>query len=188
MSYLRIENGVAVEEFVPAEDFTLADYFPEAVAKQFVKKTGQAAVGWTFDKGKFSPPAVASPNLDDFKAARVQLLRETCEATIIGGFKSAALGDVHTYPSDIKAQINLMGSVTESLMPALPLSWATPFWVRDANDVWSWKMHNALQIQQAGRDGKAHVVGCQSSLAAITAEVLIAETREAIDAIVWPES
>lgn len=188
MSYLRIENGVAVEEFVPAEDFALADYFPEAVAKQFVEKKGEAAVGWTFDKGKFFPPVVAEPNLDDLKARRVQLLRDVCEATITGGFKSSALGAAHTYPSDIKAQINLMGSVTDSIMPDVPANWTTPFWVCDAAGVWAWKMHDAAQIQQAGRDGKAHVVSCQTLLAELTEAVLAAATAEAVASVEWPET
>jgi hypothetical protein len=129
---------------------------------------------------------VAESIIKAAKQKRVAELSEICAAKIIGGFSSAALGDSHTYPSDIKAQINLMGSVTDSLMPGLPTDWQTPFWVSDADGAWSYRMHNIAQIQQAGRDGKAHVVTCQAILEALTAEVSVAETAEAAASITWP--
>ena len=135
----------------------------------------------------FEPPVIVVPTLDEVKDDHVEGLRLACEAAILGGFASQALGPEHTYPSNFKDQINLMGSVTDSLMPELPSNWQTPFWVCDANDVWTWKMHNAAQIQQAGRDGKAHVVSCQTLLAELTATVLAAETAEAVASIIWPE-
>ncbi|CUX69367.1 MULTISPECIES: hypothetical protein [Agrobacterium] len=125
--------------------------------------------------------------LDIVKAARVEVLRAACEATITGGFKSSALGAAHTYPSDMKAQINLMGSVTDSFMPNLPPDWQTPFWVCDAANVWSYKAHSAPQIQQAGRDGKALVVRCQAALDELTARVLAAATADAVTEIMWTE-
>lgn len=125
--------------------------------------------------------------LDQVKALHVATLRAACEASITGGFKSAALGAVHTYPSDMKAQINLMGSVTDSLMPNLASDWQTPFWVCDAAGVWTYKMHSAAQIQQAGRDGKALVISCQTLIDNLTNDVLAATTPAAVAAIVWPE-
>lgn len=140
--------------------------------------------------GKDGKWTFSSPHLTDVslvKAARVEALRLACDAAITGGFESTALGSTHSYPSDIKAQINLMGSVTDSIMPNLPTNWTTPLWVRDEAGVWAWKMHNANQIQQAGRDGKAHVVSCQTLLAELTATVLAAATAEAVTSIIWPE-
>ncbi|QXZ71880.1 hypothetical protein [Agrobacterium sp. S7/73] len=142
---------------------------------------------WVLKGNELLAPAPVDGSLDAVKAARVEVLRAACEATIIGGFASSALGNPHTYPSDIKAQINLMGSVTDSLMPDLPADWATPFWVCDAVGAWAWKMHNAAQIQQAGRNGKAHVVKCQTLLGELTMHVLAATTAEAVASIVWPE-
>lgn len=128
---------------------------------------------------------VASNALEAARQRRVAELSTACERAIIGGFTSSALGQLHTYPSNLKDQLNLMGSVTDSIVPGLPENWQTPFWVRDASDSWSWKMHTAAQIQQAGRDGKKHVVQAQTALANLTALVLAAETQEAVAAIVW---
>lgn len=142
---------------------------------------------WILRGSKLEAPMAVAPSLDEVKAAHVEGLRLACEASITGGFTSGALGNAHIYPSDIKAQINLMGSVTDSLVPGLPANWTTPFWVCDVDGVWTWQMHDATQIQQAGRDGKAHVVRCQTLLGELTVSVLAAETTEAVASVVWPE-
>lgn len=122
----------------------------------------------------------------EVRDAKLAVLSSACEAAIIGGFTSDALGAAHRYPSNITDQINLMGSVTDSLVPGLPDAWQTPFWVMDGNGIWSWKMHSATQIQQAGRDGKAHVVYCQTLLAELTVTVQNAQTEDEVSGIVWP--
>jgi hypothetical protein len=130
---------------------------------------------------------VAANPVDATRQKRIAALTRECSARIIGGFSSSALGAPHAYPSDIKDQINLMGSVTDSIMPGLPANWETPFWCRDAGGVWNWKMHDVAQIQQAGRDGKSHVVTCQTTLAMLTAQIAEADTIEAINIIGWPD-
>lgn len=136
------------------------------------------------------PQAVDSASvmtLAELRNKKILELTAACAVMITGGYRSAALGAEHTYPSKMTDQINLMGSVTDSLMPDLPADWQTPFWVLAANGVWSWKMHNAVQIQQAGRDGKAHVMTCQGILAGQTDLVLSAQTPKAVNAVIWPE-
>lgn len=131
--------------------------------------------------------SVAANAVAAARQKRSTALTVICGAKIVGSFLSSALGSEHTYPSDIKDQINLMGSVTDSIMPGLEDDWRTPFWCRDAAGVWGWKMHNASQIQQAGRDGKAHVVNCQTTLAALNAQIASANTVAAVNAIDWPD-
>jgi hypothetical protein len=123
--------------------------------------------------------------IDVARKRRTADLSVECEKAILAGFKSSALGVEHTYPSDIKAQINLMGSVTDSLMPNLPADWSTPFWVCDDQGNWKWEAHTASQIQQAGRDGKAAVVAAQTKLGELTAAVEAAKTKKAVEAIAW---
>lgn len=185
--YARIEDGKVVERLTLAKTIDLEATFSSEFLGSLRECTEAVQPGWLLKGSKFEAPVVVAPTLDALKAARVETLRAACEATITGGFQSSALGAVHTYPSDIKAQINLMGSVTDSIMPDLPENWQTPFWVCDATEVWAWKMHNAAQIQQAGRDGKAHVVRCQTLLGELTVTVLAATTAEAVTSIVWPE-
>ncbi|WP_107327007.1 MULTISPECIES: hypothetical protein [Rhizobium/Agrobacterium group] len=185
--YARIEGGKVVERLTLPRTVDLAATFSSEFIASLKECTEAVQLGWLLKGSKFEAPAVVVPTLDAVKANRIETLRGACEATITGGFQSSALGSDHTYPSDIKAQINLMGSVTDSIMPDLPPDWQTPFWVCDVAGLWSWKMHNATQIQQAGRDGKAHVVVCQTTLATLTATVMVAEEPEAVAAVVWPE-
>lgn len=148
-----------------------------------------ATEGYSVLDGHLSPPSppTEAELLAHAKSNRIAELTVACETAIVGGYRSDALGAAHTYPSKIKDQINMMGSVSDSLLPNPPSDWQTPFWVSDEAGVWTWKMHSAAQIQQAGRDGKAHVVRCQTLLAELTVSVLAATTAEAVTSIVWPE-
>lgn len=182
--FARVENGEVLE--IVILDVAPEDAFHPEIAITLKECAAQVEPGWLLNGNEFEAPAVVVPSLEAIKTAHIETLRIACEAKITGGFISSALGGAHTYPSDIKAQINLMGSVADSIMPGLPANWTTPFWVCDAGGVWAWKMHNADQIQQAGRDGKAHVVECQSTLAALSDAVSAAETLEEVQDVVWP--
>lgn len=161
-----------------ADVFTLVSVDP----KETPSVGDSASLG---QNGKWTFTAPTPMGISAVKEARIEALRLACETAITGGFKSSALGVVHAYPSDIKAQINLMGSVTDSLMPDLPANWSTPFWVCDAQGNWKWEAHTAAQIQQAGRDGKAAVVAAQTKLGELTAAVEAAKTKKAVEAITW---
>lgn len=123
--------------------------------------------------------------LDLAKSRRIAVLTVSCAAAIVGGYQSSALGEEHTYPSGVTDQINMMGSVTASLLPGLASDWATPFWCEDAAGVWAYRLHSAEQIQLAGADGKAHVVTCQSTLAGLSERVMTAATLADLDDIQW---
>ena len=125
------------------------------------------------------------PTFADILAAQVTALSAACAAEIVGGYTSSALGSVHTYPAKPTDQINMLGSVTASLLPGLAADWTTPFWCADAKGVWSFQMHSAAQIQQVGADGKAAVATAQTKLATLSAEVMAATTADAVNAIAW---
>lgn len=187
MKFIRIENDVVTDVIDLPEDVALEDAIHVDLAVDYVVAPHEVEAGWIRTGNLFEPPANGA-SVNDLKAAKIAALSVACEAAITGGFASDALGEEHQYPSDIKAQINLMGSVTDSIMPGISAAWTTPFWVCDTAGVWTWKMHNAAQIQQAGRDGKAHVVSCQTLLAELTAAVLAAATAEAVASVEWPET
>lgn len=139
-------------------------------------------IGWVLVSGA---PAAPEPDLSVVKEHAVERLKAACATAIVGGFESAALGAAHAYPSKETDQINLMGSVTASLLPGLAEGWTTPFWCRDGSGVWAYRDHDAAQIQAAGADGKTHVVECQTLLALLTAEVEGAADAAAVAAITW---
>ncbi|MDR6702997.1 hypothetical protein [Agrobacterium tumefaciens] len=130
--------------------------------------------------------SVTATAIDAVRQARIHDLSARCESEITSGFVSEALGAAHKYPSGVKDQINLMGSVTDSLIPDRPADWQTPFWVCDTQGQWSFKPHSASQIQQAGRDGKEHIVNCQAQLEDLSNKVTAAKSVKAVEAISWP--
>ncbi len=158
------------------------DRFHETLV--WVECSADIQLGWSFVDGVFSGPPAAS--LADVKKTRIAALTTNCSAAIVGGYPSSALGEVHTYPSGITDQINMMGSVTASLLPGLAEDWTTPFWCADDAGVWQFRMHSINQIRQAGSDGKMHVVTCQATLDGVTAMVTASTTTAMVDAVAWP--
>lgn len=135
------------------------------------------------------------PPLDvvDYAAVAVQQLNIACQAHIVGGFVSNALGADHTYPCHEHDQRNLNGVVTESLLNDADANWEAPFWCADANDVWDRRVHGHDQIRSVGVDAAAHVRAAQDKLKQLTDQInaIVAgsgtddEKRAAIDAVIW---
>ena len=123
--------------------------------------------------------------LSQQQAAQIATLRAACGAAITGGYQSSALGAAHTYPSGMTDQINMLGSVSASVLPNLSSTWTTEFWCADTTGSWAYQAHTATQIQQAGTDGKAWATACQTKLATLSAEVMAATTYAGVVAVVW---
>jgi hypothetical protein len=129
--------------------------------------------------------APSSALLAQAKTQQNALLTTACAKAITGGFLSSALGTANTYPSTLTDQHNLSGSVIASLIPNLPSTWTTKFWVMDSSGAWTFAAHTAAQIQQAGLDGKAWVTAQQENLDSLKAQVAAATTVTVVQAVVW---
>lgn len=128
---------------------------------------------------------VSETVLDAACQRKIGELTNCCAEQITSGYRSSALGSEHTYPSKHLDQLNMMGSVTDALTPRQSDDWRTPFWCADDKSEWALRDHSAAQIIAAGKDGKAHVVACQSRLADLSKQVMSAKTLEEVDAIRW---
>lgn len=145
-----------------------------------------AGIGWTYVNGIFNAPPAPAVSLAQAQAAAVAGLTAACGAAITGGYSSAALGTPHTYPMSQTDQINMLGSIAASTLPSGQVpGWTTPFMCADSTGAWALRPHTATQIQQAGQNGKAWVVTCQTHLAAQAAAVLAATTVADVEAITW---
>lgn len=131
------------------------------------------------------PAPTAAQLLAVAQAAQISTLSAACQATIVSGFSSSALGVAHTYPAQMSDQQNLSASVLASLLPNLPAGWTTPFWCADGSGVWSYANHTAAQIQQVGRDAKAAIVAAIQKKAGLVAQVNAATSAAAVQAIGW---
>lgn len=181
MAHAVIVNNGVVENIVVFPDAGVAPAVPGLV----IPAAGVVPqLGWTYDAGSntFSPP---QPSLAAAQATQTLVLTAACQSAITGGFTSSALGAVYTYPSTPTDQINLLGSVADAQINSATAGWSTPFWCEDASGAWGFRTHTAAQITQVGQDGKAHVVACQTKLAALLLTVKSATTVAAVQAIAW---
>ncbi|WP_322076416.1 DUF4376 domain-containing protein [Burkholderia cepacia] len=144
--------------------------------------------GYTVEAGVLVAPPVptAAQQLADAQSSQIALINAACQAQIVAGFTSSALGAPHTYPSQLTDQQNLSASVLASVMPNLPSDWTTPFWCADATENWAYVAHTAAQIQQVGQDGKSAILSAIETKATLAAEISAARTISAVQAITWP--
>jgi hypothetical protein len=119
------------------------------------------------------------------KTRKIATLRDCCQTQIFAGYTSAALGASHTYPAKEQDQVNLAGSIIDSLLPGLPANYSTPLWCADAGGTWAQTQHTAAQIQQVGKDAKAAVVAAITKNATLAQQVMAATTADGIAAIAW---
>lgn len=127
------------------------------------------------------------PSLEDAKALRVALMSRACEAAIVAGFESQALGSVHTYPCKLTDQANLQASVSVAREPGLPESWRAPFWCQEPSGEWSYQLHTAEQIRQVGMDGYTATLAKLQRKGLREAAIAAAQTVAEVEAVVWDE-
>lgn len=179
---------------------------PREIAKINPERTAWAVIPywvglvyWLADRSRHeiteageTPPegwldADPGPSLDDVKAAQVLKINQACEAAIIGGFESSALGALHTYPCKLTDQANLQASVSVAREPGLPAEWRAPFWCRDAAGQWSYQLHTAEQIRQVGMDGYSATLSKLQRKGMLEAQIAAAASAEGVEAIVWDD-
>lgn len=179
-----MQAGEAVAELQPIDAALVPGRDVPALWTDDVTAVGGIAVGWVkAADGTFAAPAV---DLAALRMLQSAMLSAQCQASIFAsGFPSSALGAVHGYPSDQMSQLNLLASVSASLLPSLPAGWTTPFMCADSTGAWAFRDHTAAQIQQVGTDAKAVVLAARQKLATLSAQVAAATTAAAIAAIAW---
>ena len=127
----------------------------------------------------------AATQLQEHKDAKIAELSAACRAAIKAGFESSALGEPHLYPSKETDQLNLAGSVADSLLLSEDAGWSTPFWCADLYGVWAMRLHTADQIQQVGREAKARILALMQRNAAYAEQVQLASDKSSVDQITW---
>jgi hypothetical protein len=144
-----------------------------------------ASIGWVYSNGTFIAPASPAPSLAQAQATQAAIIKAACQAQIVSGFTSLALGSAHTYPSQMTDQQNLTASVLASLLPNLAAGWTTPFWCQNSSGTWAQVQHTAAQIQQVGLDGKTAVTNAITKSADLQAQIQAATSVAQVQAIVW---
>ncbi|MBX8542454.1 hypothetical protein K5D41_22505 [Pseudomonas cichorii] len=89
-------------------------------------------------------PKTTAELLVEMHASQTQEIDRACEAAIIAGFGSAALGSYFLYSSSIDDQINLTGAILSESDSEYPC--------RDEQGVKEFRFHTIAQLRQVGRD------------------------------------
>jgi hypothetical protein len=118
-------------------------------------------------------------------AAQLLVIQAACEAAIVGGQQSSALGTVYTYPSGVNDQQNLTANVLSSMLPGLASNWTTEQLCESSTNVWAYLPHTAVQIQQVGTDVKNAILTCLVKRQNLQNEITAATSVAAVQAIVW---
>lgn len=168
MKIALIENGIVVNVIaVSAENRSGfgGEDIPDGVPVD---------IGWGFANGVFTAPA---PTLAESKTAKNAEINAACEAAIVGGFASSALGSPHTYDSELEDQLNLIGAVG--------LGTDLPYRCADAVGVKEFRLHTAAQLKQVAADGAAIKLAALEKAATLKAQVQAAADAAAVGAVVW---
>ncbi|WP_353214703.1 hypothetical protein [Salinisphaera hydrothermalis] len=135
------------------------------------------------DLTPYTPPKpTAADQLAAAQSAKIAEINAACEAAIVSGFTSDALGKTYTYRSRRDDQVNLMGAAMSGT--------DTQFKCADADGLYAMRDHTAAQIKQVFADGVARKLALIEQSNALTDEVnAIAPDDdapiEAVHAITW---
>ena len=113
------------------------------------------------------------------QTAKVAELNIACEADVVNGFVSNALGSGHTYKSSRDDQLNLIGAKAAGT--------DTPLYCRPDGGEWEWVNHTSAQVQQVLDDGKTIKTALLQQCRTKKAQVLSSATAtvSAVEAIIW---
>jgi hypothetical protein len=121
--------------------------------------------------------------LSTAQLAAIQRIKTACGAAIIAGISNSALGAAHSYPTAVNDQTNIIGLITESLLPGAGDDYK--FWCADGAGIWARRIHTKLQIQAVGLAVSAHIKAQQGLYEEKLSAISVATDQLALDAITW---
>ncbi|WP_261513125.1 DUF4376 domain-containing protein [Burkholderia multivorans] len=148
--------------------------------------TCHATPGYTVANGALvepKPPSAAQ-QLASAQAVQIAVVNAACQAVIVAGFTSSALGDAHTYPSTDTDQRNLLSAATAS--QGQSSSWTTALWCASGSLLaWAFTSHTAAQVQQVSADFLAFRIAAQQKYADLATKINAATSVSDVQAITW---
>ncbi len=142
----------------------------------------QAYLAWKAGGNTLTP--APGPTLAQAQAAQIAAISGACQAQILNGFNSSALGSLRAYPSSDIDQRNLLSAVTDA--QGQGASWVTSLWCAAGSPpMWSFASHTAAQVQQVNADWLSFRVATQQKYANLVAQINAATTPAAVEEISW---
>ncbi|KUZ99235.1 hypothetical protein [Burkholderia ubonensis] len=164
----------------PAPEGVQAIEITDAEWQACISQQGQ----WRVSSGALAqvPPPTAAEQLASVKASTIAALNAACQATILAGFTSSAIGSATFYPTTDTDQRNLQSSALAAAWNAGAADWHTSLWCRHG-DAWTYVAHTAQQVQQVNADWVTFRTTSQQRYADAIAQVREATTIDAVRAI-----
>lgn len=131
VQYLVLDEPVENADGSVTRDWIVKDLFTEPLTKAELEAAHIAGILKTASESK------------------KEQLNSECEAMIVSGFTSNALGTAHRYQSDITDQMNLIGAEATGKDMDFKSGTENP----DGSITWEWKPHTAVQLKQVLDDG-----------------------------------
>ncbi len=134
--------------------------------------------GYTYVNGVLIAPAAKTDAelLAEAKTNQIGILSAKCQAYLLAGFASSALGNAHMYPSQLTDQQNQASVAASGAGGSL---WC------ETGSVWGFVAHTDAQATQVVADWKIYLNAAQTKLQTLAASVNAATTVAAVQAIGW---
>lgn len=128
---------------------------------------------WEVKPDDWQPPIP----LEILTQAKIVYINASCQAEIIGGFMSSALGAPYVYDTKVEDQANLVQQVM--------LQEDSDFKCADQDGVKQWHPHRAEQLQQVLEEFTKHKDKLLQRASYLKNQVRAAETEEDLVKISW---
>lgn len=119
------------------------------------------------------------------QSAQQKILELSCQAEIVSGFTSSALGDPHRYPSTLTDQQNLSSAAMNTMLPKLAKDWSIDIWCADESGAWAKTTHSATQVQQVARDCHTFIETQRAKYNGLLTQLKSAETVADVQKVLW---
>lgn len=135
--------------------------------------------------GKLVVPAdpTEAELLADARRQRVAVMASACQAVIVSGFASSALGDLHVYPSQDTDQRNLQSAALAAMVS--PSDWMIPVWCSDGRGKWDLVPHTSAQVQAVNADWVSLRVAAQQKYSQRITLINAAASIAEVEGIAW---
>ncbi len=150
-----------------------------------VMSSAQEIVDWVGEGHEILPEDHPVTELEMAATQKIAQLSAACEAHILAGFGSDALGEPHHYPFSERDQLNLHGAVLNAALNVQTPDWTTPLKCGDADEAWSYVMHTPAQTLAVNDDASAFRIAALMKNAQLAQCVAAATTIDEINAIGW---
>ena len=120
---------------------------------------------------------VVTQLLSAVQAAQIATIKAACQAQILGGFSSSALGSAYNYPSDSVTQQNIQSAAQSGTSCGI--------WCENSAGLWSFMTHTPIELTKLFSDMVTFIQTQQQKYATLSNNISACTTISSVEAITW---